>query len=125
MPARLATAALGVWLMVAPAALDAGARQTVSMQVIGPLVAALGVAAASPVLDGLRWPLLPLAGWLITAPWFLGGQTSAVVNSVIVGVLVAALACVRRPTTRRYGGGWRPVAALLRRPARETGVGHG
>jgi hypothetical protein len=123
--ARLAAAALGVWLMAAPGVVETPVAQSTSLHVVGPITAALSVAAASPVADALRWLLFPPAGWLILAPWLLGAGTTAVtVNSVIVGVLMAALAAVGPRHHARRGGGWRAVAPLLRHSPGGGGDGH-
>ena len=105
--ARVATAALGVWLMVAPAVLDyAGAART-NDRVVGPIAAGLAVVAAWEVARGLRWTAVPLGGWLLIAPWALGhAGTAATLNSVLVGLCLIALAPAGGATRQRFGGGW-------------------
>jgi hypothetical protein len=104
--ARLVSAALGIWLMAAPAVLDyAGAART-NDRIVGPIVASLAVIAIWETTRSLRWANLPLGGWLLIAPWVLGYPADATWNSLVVGALLLALGLVRGPVNGHFGGGW-------------------
>jgi hypothetical protein len=110
---RLASLALGVWLMAAPAALGYGDPARTNDRVVGPIVASIACVAVWEVVRALRWVNVVPALWLLTAPWVLGYERDAAVNSVAVGLALLALVVVRGPVRQRFGGGWR---ALLRSP---------
>jgi hypothetical protein len=112
--AQLATAALGVWLTIAPGVLGASEAMRVHDRVVGPLLAAVGIVAASEVTRPLRHVALVLGAWLVLAPWLLGGAAVAVANDVAVGLATAGLSRAGARRRHRHGGGWREVAALLR-----------
>jgi hypothetical protein len=106
MIAQLLAAALGVWLMAAPAVLGyGGAAQSID-RIIGPLIACFGVVGAANVTRDLRWVLLPLGVALAIVPWLFSYDLIAAVNSVLVGALVGALSSVRGSVDKRFGGGW-------------------
>jgi hypothetical protein len=109
--AQLAAAAVGLWLMAAPAVLAYGDPARTSDRIVGPLIASVAIVAASEVTRGVRWANLPLAFWLLAVPWILGYETRAALNGTGAGLAVAALACVPGRTRNRFGGGW---ASLLR-----------
>lgn len=114
---RIVSSGLGVWLMVAPAALGYNEPAATVDRIVGPLVASCSFIAAWAVLRGLRWLTLPLGVALILAPWMLGYELIPRWNSMVVGALVIALALPSDRTRERYGGGW---SALWRRPARQA-----
>jgi hypothetical protein len=104
--ARLVNAALGIWLMAAPAVLEYGEPASTSDRIVGPVAAAAAVIAMWQVTRELRWINLALGLWLIAAPWLLGYGTTATINSSVVGLLMALAALVRGGMSQRYGGGW-------------------
>lgn len=108
--ARFLSAALGIWLMAAPAVLGYGRPMSVSDRVAGPLLAALSIMAIWGVMRSLRWWTLPVSSWLLMAPWLLGGPVAAYLDSMLVGAAAIALAMVRGAVSEQYGGGW---ASLL------------
>jgi hypothetical protein len=98
---------LGLWLMVAPAALGyAGTTAGDHHRFVGPLVAAFAFLALSAILRGLRWLNLPAGAWLVVAPFLVGFDLLATLVSVLTGVAIVGLAPVGRPTPERFGGGW-------------------
>lgn len=115
MGARLLTAALGVWLMAAPAVLGYEGALRASDRIAGPLLVALSLVAAFQVMRALRWWTVPVGAWLLIAPWVLGAPAAALASDLLTGVAVLALSVVRGRMTQRYGGGW---AALRRAPTR-------
>jgi hypothetical protein len=107
---RLATVALGIWLMVAPAVPGHAIAAAASDRIAGPVIATIGTVAAWEVVRAVRWLALAPAAWLIVAPFALGFGGMAAVNSVVVGLLTAALTPPRGAVTGAFGGGWRSLA---------------
>jgi len=100
------SAALGVWLMVAPSALGTEAAIADSDHLVGALVVTFAVIAWAEVTRGLRWLNAALGLWLITAPWFLTGGTSmSTGNDVAVGLLLL-LTSLPRGTVHEYYATW-------------------
>lgn len=95
----LAAAALGVWLMFAPAAFGVGIQQAAadSDHLIGALVVVVSVIALAEVARPARFLNVPLGLWLLGAPWFLAGATTlSRWNSALVGLAVILLSLPRR-----------------------------
>ncbi len=108
--ARWLSAALGVWLMAAPAVIGYSGAADTSDRIAGPLIASVSICAAWAVLAGLRWLNLGFASWLVLAPWVLRSPVDAAINSVAVGLALAALSLPPLRSPRRFGGGWRALA---------------
>lgn len=113
--ARWVSAALGLWLMAAPAVLGYGGEASATHRLVGPVVASFAFVAVWSHVRGLRWANLPLGVLLLVVPWPLGFTPIATVNSLTVGLGLVALAPVRGPIRGRFGGGW---AYLWEREAR-------
>ena len=107
--ARLLNAAVGIWLMAAPAVLGYGAPAATNDRLVGPIAASFAIIALWEVTRPVRRVNLGLGVWLIAAPLVLGYGTLPAVNSVIVGVLLTGLSLVRGEVTGQFGGGWRTV----------------
>ncbi|MBL8055023.1 MAG: vitamin K epoxide reductase family protein [Nitrospira sp.] len=100
------SAALGVWLMVAPSALETEAAIADSDHLVGALIVTFSVIAWAEVTRGLRWLNAALGLWLIAAPWFLTGGTSmSTGNDVAVGLLLL-LTSLPRGTVHEYYATW-------------------
>ena len=106
---RLATIAVGGWLMAAPAVLGYGGAAAASDRVVGPVVIAVGIVAASTITRGLRWANLGPGLWLLAGPALLGVPGRALASSLGAGVLVLALTPWGRGDSARFGGGWRSL----------------
>lgn len=105
--AQMLNAALGVWLMAAPAVLGYGPPAETNDRIVGPVIATFAIVACWEATRPVRRWNLPLGAWLLLAPWVLGYAGGlATLNSLAVGVLVIGLARVRGTITGRYGGGW-------------------
>ena len=121
--AQFINAALGIWLMAAPAVLGYGTPARTNDRILGPVIATFAIIAWWEATRGVARFNLPLGGWLLLAPWILGyGATAPIVNSLAVGLLVLGLATVRGTVKKRYGGGWSALwkkDALHEREARE------
>lgn len=115
MVARLASAALGVWLMAAPAVLGYGDPARTADRIAGPVVFALGFVGAWPVMRSLRRAELVAGVWLVLAPWVLGYNAVPFINGSIAGLLLAALSFAGGETGRSFGGGWSAVSGRRER----------
>ena len=105
--AQAVNAALGVWLLAAPAVLGYGGPARTNDRIVGPLAAGLAVIAIWEVTRPVGRANLALGLWLLAAPWLLGYPAVATVNSIVVGLALGALALAPgsyRPG--RFGGGW-------------------
>lgn len=108
--ARILTAAIGIWLMAAPAVLGYGTPAATSDRIVGPVLAAFAITAIWEVTRALRWVGLPLGAWLVLAPFVLGyDATAPFVSSIVSGVFVIVLTFVRGRLDERFDGGWRMV----------------
>ncbi len=108
---RVANAALGLWLMAAPAALGYGGAARANDRIVGPVAASLAVIAISQVTRPLRWGNVALGVWLLLAPWLLPYDAVSRVNSLAVGVGLIGFGLIRGPTPQRLGGGWSALFA--------------
>lgn len=106
--ARFVNAALGVWLIVAPAVLGYGAPASINDRIVGPVAVACALIAIWEVTRPVRWVNLGLALWLLVAPWLLGywDWQAAIINSLVVGAVMALMSAVRGPIAQQFGGGW-------------------
>lgn len=100
----LLSAALGLWLMAAPALLRVGGAAAHSDHLVGALVVTFSLIALAEVGRAARFVILPLAAWTVIAPWLLGGAgAAAIASNAIVGVALFLLALPRGPIRERYG----------------------
>lgn len=104
--AALLSAAIGIWLMAAPAVLGYPGAASVHDRIVGPLIASFGIIAVAEVTRSVRRVNSLLGAWLVLAPWILGFPTAALVNSVVSGIAVGSLSLVRGSVDERYAGGW-------------------
>lgn len=85
-------AALGVWLMFAPAVFHSSGHMADSDHLVGALVIVVAVVAMAEVARPGRFFNLPLAVWLVVATWFLDGASiMARINSAVGGLAVLLL----------------------------------
>jgi hypothetical protein len=105
--ARLVNAALGLWLMAAPAVLGYGNPAQFNDRIAGPLAVTCAVIAIWGATRPLRRGNLAIGLWLLLAPFVLGyGATAPTVNSLAVGAVLAALSFVKGDLENRFDGGW-------------------
>lgn len=110
--AHFVNAAIGVWLMAAPAVLGYGVPAETSDRIVGPLIATFAVVAWWEATRGARWANLPLGLWLIASPWILGYDSlSITLHSMMAGAVVAGLSTIRGTVNQRFGGGWRALVS--------------
>lgn len=104
----LAGAAVGLWLMAAPAVLGNEGGAADSDHLVGALVTVVAVIPMAEVIRPVRFINVLFGAWLIAAPWLLGGATAAGAwNDVAAGALLIVLSLPRGPVRERYGG-WDP-----------------
>lgn len=110
------SAAVGVWLMFAPAAFGIGIREPAadSDHLVGALIIVVAVVALAEVARPARFLSMPLGIWLMAAPWFLSGATTASRwNGVVMGLALVLLSIPRGRVRDHYGTydpavDWRP-----------------
>ena len=107
---QVANAALGIWLMAAPAVLDYGPPAASVDRILGPTVAAVALIAASEVMRGFRLLNVAIGLALLVMPWLLGYETPALANSIAIGAAIILLAIPRGRIKHQIGGGWRSLA---------------
>lgn len=101
----LATIALGLWLMSAPAVLGSVAPAAHSDHLLGALIVTVVMIALADVGRAARYVNVLLGAWVMVSPWLLtGAPAGAVWNDAIVGLLVILLSVPRGRIGERYGG---------------------
>jgi hypothetical protein len=104
----LLSAALGVWLMFAPAVFGSEGGSADSDHLVGALVVTLAVIAMAEVMRAARFLNVLFGLWLVAAPWLLSGAAAgARWNDGLVGVLLILLSLPRGAVRERYGT-WHP-----------------
>ncbi|HEV2294735.1 MAG TPA: vitamin K epoxide reductase family protein [Tepidisphaeraceae bacterium] len=106
----LISAALGIWMMFAPAVfgtLDSDTTRTFTLadssQLAGALIAVVAICAMAEVVRTARYLNVLLGLWLIGSPFMLSGANAGgTINGVIVGLLIAALSLPRGRVQERY-----------------------
>ena len=100
----LASVAVGLSLMTAPAVFGTVGRIAHSDHLVGALVVTVAITSLADVSRAVRFVNVLFGVWFIAAPWLLGGGTTvAAWNDVIVGLLLIALSLPRGPVGERYG----------------------
>jgi uncharacterized membrane protein len=103
---QVVNAALGIWLMAAPAVLGYNGAARTNDRIAGPVATACALIALHDATRSLRWVNLVLGAWLLIAPWVLGYELLSLLNSTVVGLLLVSSASVRGRSGQRLGGGW-------------------
>jgi hypothetical protein len=103
---RIINAALGVWLMAAPAILDYGRPAATADRIISPLIISFAVVAIWETTRQLRRMNTLLGIGLFIVPLLLGYATLPLINSLVVGVIVIGLSLVQGKMETQFGGGW-------------------
>jgi uncharacterized membrane protein len=100
----LASAGLGVWLMLTPAMLASAGAAAHGEHLVGALIATVSVIALAEVGRATRFVNVAFGIAVIAAPFVLGGATTASrLSDAIAGVLVIMLSFRRGPVVERYG----------------------
>lgn len=107
MGAQLAAAALGLWLMAAPAVLGYTGAAAVMDRIAGPIIAALAIIAVSECTRDLRWANVAVASILIFSPLWFDYAPAATLNTVATGMAVVVVSSLKSRVRSSFGGGWR------------------
>jgi hypothetical protein len=111
---RLVIASLGLWQVVAPAALGYGGAAAANDRVWGALALAAGIAGTLTSARALRAAELLLGSWIVVAALLLPYPLGARFGAAAVGLAVAICATAANGQERRAG---HPLRALAgRRP---------
>jgi hypothetical protein len=101
----LVSAALGAWLMVAPAVFQTQGQTAHSDHILGALIVTVAVVAFAEVTRAARFINIALALGIIVLPWVFGGATLASgINDLIIGVLIIGLSIPPGKIKNTYGG---------------------
>ena len=99
-------AALGAWLMAAPAVFGSQGAAANSDVIAGALVLTTAVTAMGEVTRAFRFLNVALGLWIAAAPWLLSGATAgARWHDLLAGLAVIALS-VPRGVVREHYGSW-------------------
>jgi hypothetical protein len=97
------SAAIGIWLMFAPAVFGTTGRAADSDHLLGAIITTISVIATAEVIRAGRFLNVLLGTALIVAPWLLGGASAgARWNDAVGGLVVIALSLPRGPVRERY-----------------------
>lgn len=103
------SAALGAWLMVAPAVFQTQGQAAHSDHILGALVVTVSIVAFAEVTRAARFINIVLALGIIVLPWLLGGGTlAASLNDLIIGVFVIVLSIPPGKIKNTYDS-WNPL----------------
>ena len=106
------SAAVGLWVMIAPAALGySGTTAAKLAWLVGPLVFTFAWVALSGVLRALQWANVALGLALAIGGLAVAAGSLDAVNHLACGVLVALLSIRRGARRHSYGGGWRALVS--------------
>jgi hypothetical protein len=108
--AQIINAAIGIWMMAAPAVLLYNKAGADSCHIIGPVIATFAIVACWEVTRVVRKVNIPLGLWLLLAPWMLGyTEILPTINDMMCGALIIIFAFVRGEVNGTYGGGWQAI----------------
>ena len=99
-----ASAALGIWLMSAPALFGTQGSAANSNYLVGALVVTTAVVTMAEVIRAGRFVNVLAGLWVIAAPWFLSdASTTARWSNAIAGILIVLLSIPGGSIRERYG----------------------
>ena len=108
--AQIINAALGIWMMVAPAVLLYDKAGADSCHIAGPVIATFAIVSCWEVTRSLRKVNIALGLWLVLAPWILNySEILPIINDFICGSLIIVFAIMRGKIKESYGGGWQAI----------------
>lgn len=118
---RIASLALGLWLMAAPGVLGYDGAARVNDLVVAPIAAAAAAIAISGVTRGFRRVNVLLGAWLVLSAGIFSRTPPARWSTAAIGLAMLALGLVKGTLRQRYGGGWRALIDEPARPDRRNG----
>lgn len=100
----LVSAALGVWLMFAPAVFQTQGLAADSDHLVGALIITFAAIAMAELGRAVRFINILFGAWVVISAWLLAGSTtSAKWNDVIVGIGLILLSLRRGGVREKYG----------------------
>lgn len=111
MLARLASVAVGLWVMMSPGVLELSGEERTMAHILGPLIVAFAVISISEVTRPVRWAVIVPGAALAILPWLLGLDHATALMYAACGIAASLLALIRGAVHGSYGGGW---SALVR-----------
>jgi uncharacterized membrane protein len=101
----IVSAALGVWLMAAPAVFGGTGAAADNDHLAGALVVTWAVIGFGEVTRPVRLLNIPIGAWIAIAPWLISGATrSSAGVDVLAGLALVALSIKRGHIEQRFGG---------------------
>jgi hypothetical protein len=101
----LLSAALGIWIMAAPAALGSTGQAADNSYMVGALVVTWAVIAFGEIVRPIRLLNILMGVWLVASAFsFPGHPDVGRWNNAMVGALLIALSLPRGPIVGRFGG---------------------
>lgn len=101
----VASAVLGVWLIVSPTLFDTTGTAAANGYLIGPLVVTISVIALGEIARTVRWINVLFGLWLLLAPWVLAGSAApSKWSDMAVGIALILLSIPRGQIQERFGG---------------------
>ena len=99
----IASAALGIWVMFAPAIIGSQGAAADSDHLVGALITTVAVIAMGEVIRAARFVNVLLGAWLAVSPWLISGATGAARwSDLAAGAVVIALSIPRGQVRERY-----------------------
>lgn len=100
----VASAAIGLWLMLAPAVLGFEGQAAASDNLVGALIVTVAVISTAEVIRAFRLLDVLFGVWLLVAPWVLvGASLESSASDVLCGLGLMVLTVPRGPVKERYG----------------------
>ena len=100
----VASTAIGIFLMAAPALFDTGSSAADSDHLVGALVVCVSVIAMAEVARMVRFVNVAFGAWIVVSPLVVdGGAGLSTAVDVLAGTALIALAVRRGPIRERYG----------------------
>ena len=97
-------AAVGTWLMAAPAVFGSEGAAASSAVISGALVLTVAVTAMGEVTRAFRFLNVALGLWIVAAPWLLdGAATAGRWHDLVAGLAIVVLSFPRGTVRERYG----------------------
>lgn len=106
--AHVVVAALGIWMMIAPAAFGYTQQpMEFNDRIVGTLVATFAIIAWWECTRSLRYANVVLGIYLaLSALLIFDYPNGATINAVVVGLAMAGLSLIKGKVKGTYGGGW-------------------
>lgn len=106
---QVLAAAIGIWLMAAPAVVGFGETLSNVYHVLGPVAASFATMAVWDVLRVLRYVNVPVGLGVAVTPVVLAADLTTILLGLASGVALIVLSLLGRTPRDRYAGGWRSL----------------